>query len=336
MTASPKTKTVVFRVDSRDRDRSLYPNAGDFRLELPLNIDRISSAELKRYYVPFTRPAIYAHNDTFVVEVDWGVLDGGTGLVTHSGSYQSYTITVPSMLNPTELTMADAFKSAFLEVAGADLAAAPVETHWGTAGKLEVSATFDSTDLAWTFLVGEFNTASPNYSVDAETGIAEYDYTRHLPIRVRFDGFLDAAKAWGFSDRTYAPPAGATESGLREFAQAGGVPLGTIVSQRVTSPFPRDIEIDFLALHIDELPGFAGTGKATDGAFAIIGSERKASVLFDHYVTMRKGTAKRDYITAPISRISTLTLRLLDPSGAVYFTNGRDVMLEFEFEVFQS
>lgn len=332
---SVKKNTVVFRVDSRDRDRARYENAGDFRIELPLNIDRIASAELKRFYVPFTRPAIWTHNATFEVEVDWGTLNGATGEVEHAGVYQRYAVTLPGMLNPTEATMADAFRKAFADAAGPDMAAAPVETHWGTPGQLEIVAQYNSTDLAWTFFLGEFNTSSPNYVIDAQTGEAEYDYTRHVPIRLRFDGLLDAAKTWGFHDQTYSPPSGVTEPGAREFPQSG-LGANTIAARRVTSPYPRDIEIDFLALHIDELPGFAGTGRATDGAFAIIGNERKASVLFDHYVTMRKGTARRDYVTAPISRISTMTIRLLDPSGEVYETRGRDLMLEFEFEVYQS
>lgn len=62
-----RLSTHIVTVDSRDRNRSVFPNANNFRIELPLMYRNVSSLELRRFMMPV--PAAIATEPYVILRV---------------------------------------------------------------------------------------------------------------------------------------------------------------------------------------------------------------------------------------------------------------------------
>lgn len=319
---------VTIRVDSRDRDRDRYPSPSRFRVPLPRELEGVRSAELVRYIMPFTRGAITEDNRAFWVEVDWS--RGGH-------QWTRYRIVLDVALDPSDRGLPLDMETKIFEAVEDDMAAAPL-TH--PSGVLEPFVKYDPSNWSFTLGFGEYSPEHPSYDPQAPSprdarlndpapdSPTRYEYYAYVPVRLTFDDEKTAATyGFGFPDPNAGPG-----TPLPVVAVDGSA--ATAWDWRVRSSRPRDLEqADYVSLFVRELPGFRGTGRGTDGALALLYSQRASSLVFGEFLATREGSCARDYSLAPLRRVRELTIEVRDPSGVVYDTRGRDLVLEFAFTV---
>ena len=320
-------------VDSRDRDRSAHPSASEFSIELPTTLHGVESLALDTWVVPQCPRMVDDHNRDFQLTVQWDPSD--------PASRRTYVARLPRMQSPSEQRIADAAAEAVrsLPAFAADAAALAPPLYDAAEGRWDVIGDFSSTDLRPTLAVHEVSENHAenrvNDTVTPPVILRYYPY-RSLPVTLETPTqFPDAARLWGLdplapradsvpvTETRVFPPGGATApSQTGDWHVARGV-------------FPSDTEPDHVAVHIEEIgghPAFGGNA-CTDKAVAVLLSERKSGIGYDHRATSHSGGAVRHRFVRPIHRLRRLRIRILAPDGRPVDVRGREVLLGLSFRL---